>query len=79
MPKPGRKPTGLARKNIVQVALNDEENEYVARQCYEKGISAASYGRQKILPPTWRSQLEMLRRAQHYTPLHKLDGRRKRE
>jgi len=78
MAKAGRKPTGLNRKNIVQVALNDEENEFVARYCFENGFSSATFGRMKILVPGWRSKLEQLRNAQKYAPLHKLDGRRRR-
>ena len=78
MAKAGRKPTGLNRRNITQVAFNDEENEFVARLCFEKGFSGATYGRMKMLPPGWRFKLDELRNAQKYAPLHKLDGRRRR-
>ena len=79
MEKRGRKPTGLTRKNVVQVALNDEENEYVARNCYEEGMSGATYGRKRMLPMNWRSRLELLRKLQNYSPLNQLDGRRREE
>lgn len=76
MTKPGRKPTGLKRPHIVQVALTADENEFVARWCYEHGISAATLGRMKLLRNGWKTDLNRLRLEQNGMPLKELDGRR---
>lgn len=78
MAKAGRKPTGLSRSIIVQVALNSDENEFVARHCFENGLASATYGRLKMLPAGWREKLEALRKAQKYAALNSLDGRRRK-
>lgn len=77
MSRRGRKATGLERPHILQVALTEEENEYVARYCADRGFSAATFGRIKILHNGWREELKELRRHQKDAPLHDLDGRRK--
>ena len=77
MGKRGRRATGLMRPHILQVALTPEENEYVARYCADRGFSAATFGRIKILHNGWRDELEQLRRHQKGATLNDLDGRRK--
>lgn len=73
----GRKASGLKRPYIVQVAMNEEEFEYISRQSIDSGVSSSAIGRTVMLPPDWRKRLEKLRKSQDNKSLAELDGRRK--
>jgi hypothetical protein len=64
----GRRATGLSRKLLIALPCNQDEDEWVARESFSKGIAKAELLRRLVIPKDVTARLLALREKQRGLP-----------